>query len=43
MEEQINRSDFIYESNKYKYDFRNITTTRSFGEGRPRSETEKDK
>ena len=32
MEIQINRNDLIYVSTKYKYDFRNIPTIRSFGE-----------
>ena len=33
LEEQINRNDLIYASSKYKYDFRNIPTIRSFGDG----------
>ena len=32
MEEQISRNDLIYESNNNRYDFRSVSTTRSFGD-----------
>ena len=32
MEEQINRDDFIYESNKYTHAFRSVPTIISFGD-----------
>ena len=32
LEEKINRNDLIYESNKYRYDFRNVSTKISFGD-----------